>query len=61
MTVWWTDPNTDAPLDNKAPVLIPGGRAEAIRALQDRIAGFVPEWRDHTEEDAGVALVKQIG
>ncbi len=61
MTVWWADPNAKAPLDNNAPVLIPGGRAVAIRALQDRIAGFVPEWRDLSEEDAGVALVRLFG
>lgn len=62
MTTWWDTPSVDAALDPAgAPVLIPGGRAEALRALRHRIEGFVPEWRDLSDEDAGVALAALFG
>lgn len=44
-----------------APVLFPGGRGALLEALQARIPGFVAEWRDLSEEDAGVALVRLFG
>ena len=61
MNVWWDTPHQPAEIANETPVLIPDGRAGAIRALQDRLAGFVPEWRDLSDEDAGVALVRLFG
>ena len=59
--VWWDEPGSAAVLAYDKPVLIPGGRQAEIDALVGRIAGFVPEWRDLTEEDAGVALVRLFG
>jgi predicted phage baseplate assembly protein len=44
-----------------APVLIPGGRRALLDSLRARIPGFTPEWRDLSEEDAGVALVRLFG
>ncbi len=58
---WWDDPAAPAVIDGERPVLLPGGRSEAIARLQSRIAGFTPEWRDLSEEDAGVALVRLFG
>ncbi len=58
---WWDHPLADAELDEGAPVLFPGSRKAALAALQARIAGYVPEWRDLSEEDAGVALVRLFG
>lgn len=58
---WWDDPSAEAVLDGDRPVLLPGGRSEAIARLQRRIAGFTPEWRDLSEEDAGVALARLFG
>jgi predicted phage baseplate assembly protein len=43
------------------PVLLPGGAQSQLAVLRDRIAGFVPEWRDLGEDDAGVALVRLFG
>jgi predicted phage baseplate assembly protein len=43
------------------PVLIPGGRRGLLEALHARISGFTPEWRDLSDEDAGVALVRLFG
>jgi predicted phage baseplate assembly protein len=58
---WWDNPRVPATLADGVPVLMPGGRAAALTALQARIAGFVPEWRDLGNEDAGVALVRLFG
>jgi predicted phage baseplate assembly protein len=58
---WWDSPRVAASIVDGVPVLMPGGRAAAIAALQARIAGYVPEWRDLGEEDAGVALVRLFG
>ena len=57
---WWDSPGP-AVLKNGVPVLMPGGRDAAIATLEARIAGYVPEWRDLGEEDAGVALVRLFG
>lgn len=62
MTVpWWDNPRALSEMDNGKPTLMPGGRQAALEALQGRIAGFVPEWRDLSDEDAGVALVRLFG
>ncbi|HHJ13274.1 MAG TPA: putative baseplate assembly protein [Gammaproteobacteria bacterium] len=58
---WWDDSRARATLTDGVPVLLPGGRKATIAALRKRIAGYVPEWRDLTEEDAGVALVRLFG
>lgn len=58
---WWDHPLAEARLTGGVPVLVPGGRKAALAALQARIAAYVPEWRDLTEEDAGVALVRLFG
>ncbi|MEW8029092.1 MAG: putative baseplate assembly protein [Candidatus Thiodiazotropha sp.] len=58
---WWDNPQMPASLQDGVPMLMPGGRKAAIAALQARIAGYVPEWRDLTDEDAGAALVRLFG
>jgi predicted phage baseplate assembly protein len=58
---WWDQPGAEAQMSRGIPVLIPGGRRALIEALQARIPGFTPEWRDLSEEDAGVALVRLFG
>lgn len=58
---WWDQPGADASMAKGAPVLFPGGRGELLKALQARIPGFTPEWRDLGDEDSGVALVRLFG
>lgn len=61
MRPWWDDPAQEASLQGDRPVLMPGGRNAALARLNRRIKGFTPEWRDLSDDDAGVALVRLFG
>lgn len=61
MRAWWDNPASVATLEGNRPLLLPGARAAALERLRGRIAGFTPEWRDLSDEDAGVALVRLFG
>lgn len=58
---WWDRPGAAASLEKGAPVLLPGGRKALLQALGSRIPGFTPDWRDLSDEDAGVALIRLFG
>jgi predicted phage baseplate assembly protein len=58
---WWDQIGAEAQIESGTPVLLPGGRGALLEALQARIPGFTPEWRDLSDEDAGVALVRLFG
>lgn len=58
---WWDQPGAEAQVERGTPVLLPGGGSAMLEELRTRIRGFTPEWRDLSEEDAGVALVRLFG
>ncbi|UZK70307.1 putative baseplate assembly protein [Sphingomonas sp. S1-29] len=58
---WWDQPGAEAQMDRGTPILLPGGGGTMLEQMRERIRGFTPEWRDLSEEDAGVALVRLFG